>query len=246
MAKGALSRAKGGGAGAKLPTLCEAAAADASALDVPPPSPDDGRREMAKPIIVNWKGVQSSFKLEKLDRTKLYGKRQRQVLDPGGERCERAELTRDGSLLIRTGMTAQGYFDEGGTWIANRELVGIDASGTVLPKVDSTLGAEQPLAGPVDPTEVLDLAVRSVYILTPDGLDPDLQKRLLAGEVFRFSFNYRADYNAETAFLVGNKSGFFALVGQSTEAPWGELETVAEETFEDEGDDDDDLDFEMF
>jgi len=200
---------------------------------------------MAKPIIVNWKGVASSFKLEKLDRTKLYGKRQRQVLDPGGERCERAELTRDGALLIRTGMTAQGYFDEGGTWIANRELVGIDPEGEVLPKAPSTLGAEQPLDGPVNPSDVLDLAVRSVYILTPDGLDPDLQKRLLAGEVFRFVFNYRADYNAETAFLVGNKSGFFALVGQPAEAPWGELETVVTETFEDDGDDDE-LDFEMF
>ncbi|HFE47467.1 MAG TPA: hypothetical protein ENJ18_18590 [Nannocystis exedens] len=202
---------------------------------------------MAKPIIVNWKGVQSSFKLGKLDRTKLYGKRQRQVLDPDGERCERAELTRDGALLIRKGMTAQGYFDGDGTWVANRELVGIDAKGETLTKVDSTLGAEQPLEGPVSPSDVLDLAVRSVYILTPESLDPDLQKRLLTGEVFRFSFNYRADFNAETAFLVANKNGFFALVGQPAEAPWQELESIATETFVDEGDDDDDdLDFEMF
>ncbi|MCB9568776.1 MAG: hypothetical protein H6710_16435 [Myxococcales bacterium] len=200
---------------------------------------------MAKPIIVNWKGVQSSFRLEKLDRAKLYGKRQRQVLDPGGERCERAELTRDGSLLIRSGMTAQGYFDGEGLWVANRDLVGLDEKGEPLPQVGSTLGVEQPLAGPVDPSEVLDLAVRSVYVLTPEGLDPDLQKRLLGGEVFRFPFNYRADYNAETAFLIGNKSGFFALVGQPAPGEWCELETVAAETYDDAGDDDE-LDFEMF
>ncbi|MCA9660531.1 MAG: hypothetical protein KC486_19475 [Myxococcales bacterium] len=200
---------------------------------------------MAKPIIVNWKGVQSSFKITKLDRAKLYGKRQRQVLDPGGDRCERAELTRDGALLIRTGMTAQGYFDEGGTWVPNGDLVGLDKQGEPVAKVASTLGAEETLHGPVDPTEVLDLSVRSVYILDPDGLDPDLQKRLLGGDVFRFAFNYRADYNAETAFLIGNKSGFFALVGTPAPADWCELETVAQETFDDD-DDDDELDFEMF
>ena len=82
-------------------------------------------------------------------------------------------------------------------------------------------------------------------MLTPEGLDPDLQKRLLGGEVFRFPFNYRADYNAETAFLIGNKSGFFALVGQPAPGEWCELETVAAETYDDAGDDDE-LDFEMF
>lgn len=200
---------------------------------------------MAKPIVVQWKGVQSSFKLEKLDRQKLYGKRQRQVLDPSGERCERAELSRDGSLLIRSGMSAQGYFDGEGQWIPNRELVGLDAEGNPVPLVNSTLGAEQPLAGPVNPTELLDLAVRAVYVLRPETLDPDLQKRLLAGEIFRFNFNYRADYEAETAFLVGNKSGFFALVGSPAPSSWCELEAVAQETF-DEGESDDELDFEMF
>ncbi|HRI10241.1 MAG TPA: hypothetical protein PKW35_20615 [Nannocystaceae bacterium] len=200
---------------------------------------------MAKPIVVHFHGVESSFKLEKLDRAKLYGKRQRQVLDPAGQRCERAELTRDGALLIRSGMTAQGYFDAAGVWVPNRELVGLDTEGKPLAQQPATLGVVQPLTGPVPPEEALDLAVRSVYVLTPEGLDPKLAERLLAGEIFRFPFNYRADYHAETAFLVGNKAGFFALVGTPTEAPWSELEVVAQESFE-EGGDDDDLDFEMF
>ena len=66
----------------------------ASPLDDRRHKRNDERRTMAKPIVVQWKGVQSSFKLEKLDRQKLYGKRQRQVLDPTGERCEKAELSR--------------------------------------------------------------------------------------------------------------------------------------------------------
>jgi hypothetical protein len=199
---------------------------------------------MAKPIVLNWKGVQSSFALEKLDRSKLYGRRQRQVLDPDDKRCERAELTRDGALLVRSGMTAQAYFDEEGHWVPNRDLVGLDPDGNPVELAPSTLGVEQPLEGPVSPNEVLDLCTRSVYVLSPDGLDPELEKRLLAGEVFRFPFNYRNDYNTETAYLVANGSGFFALVGNPAASEWCELQTVAQETFEDAADDE--LDFEMF
>ncbi len=200
---------------------------------------------MAKPIIVSLGGVQSRFDHEKLDRAKLYGRRQRQVLDPGGQRCERAELTRDGTLLVRSGMTAQGYFDEQGTWIPSSKLVGLDADGNPVKEVPSTLGEPQTLSGPVDPTEVLDLAVRSVYVLSPEGLDPKLEAELKAGKVYKFTFCYRGGYAAETAFLVGNGTGFFALVGVPSQTEWIELQTVITETADD-ADDDEELDFEMF
>jgi hypothetical protein len=200
---------------------------------------------MAKPIVVKYNGAVSSFAHEKLDRTKLYGRRQRQILDPSGQRCERAELTRDGALLIRAGMTKQGYFDGAGAWIPGRALVGLSPAGEPVPQVPATLGVEQELTGPVPPEQLLDLAVRSIYCLTPETVDPALLARLHAGEVFRCPFNYRADYQAETAFLVANKAGLFALVGDPTESPWSELALVAQETFDDAADDDE-LDFEMF
>ncbi|MBL8976313.1 MAG: hypothetical protein JNK56_37255 [Myxococcales bacterium] len=200
---------------------------------------------MAKPIIVSFGGVQSNFDHEKLDRAKLYGRRQRQVLDPEGQRCEKAELTRDGTLLVRSGMTAQGYFDDGGTWVPNNKLVGLDEKGNPVPLQPSTLGEAQPLSGPVAPTELLDLAVRSVYALSPEGLDPKLEAELKAGKIYKFTFNYRADYTPEVAFLVGNASGYFALVGEPSESDWLELQTVVTEVA-DEADDEEELDFEMF
>lgn len=200
---------------------------------------------MAKPIIVNWGGVQSSFDHEKLDRAKLYGKRQRWILDPHGQRCERAELSRDGTLLIRSGMTAQGYFDEAGAWIPNSQLVGLDAEGKQLKHVPSTLGEPQPLEGPVDAGEILDLAVRSVYVLSPEGLDPKLEAALKDGKVFRFPFCYRGGYDPEIAYLVGNATGYFALVGSPAVSEWCELQTtIADDAGAD--DDGDELDFEMF
>lgn len=194
---------------------------------------------------MKWGGVESSFDHEKLDRAKLYGKRQRWILDPHGQRCERAELSRDGTLLIRSGMTAQGYFDEAGAWIPNSQLVGLDAEGKPLAHVPSTLGEAQALTGPVDPGEILDLAVRSVYVLSPGGFDPKLEAALKDGKVFRFEFSYRGGYDTEIAYLVGNASGYFALVGSPAISEWCELQTtIADDAGGD--DDGDELDFEMF
>lgn len=206
-----------------------------------------GRRwaDVAKSIVVTLGGVESSFGLEKLDRAKLYGRRERRPLDPEGRRCERAELTRDGALLVRAGMTAQGYFDEAGAWIPNRDLVGLDREGKPLPQVPSTLGVAQPLEGPIAPESVLDLAVRTVYVLDPEQLDPALAEQLKGGAAFRFAFNYRADYQAETGILVANDTGFFALVGRVTTPTWASLELPAPASF-DAAEDDDELDFEMF
>lgn len=200
---------------------------------------------MAKSIVVTFAGIESTFAIEKLDRAKLYGRRERRSLDAEGRRCERAELTRDGALLVRSGMTAQGYFDAGGTWIPNRDLVGLDKGGSPLPQVPSTLGVAQALEE-ASPEEVLDLAVRTVYVLGPESLDDALAEKLRAGTAFRFAFNYRADYQAETAVLVGNEAGFFALVGRTAVPGWSTLETVARDSFDDRDDADDELDFEMF
>lgn len=200
---------------------------------------------MAKSIVVSFAGTVSSFGLDKLDRAKLYGRRERRPLDPEGRRCERAELTRDGALLVRSGMTAQGYFDDAGTWIPNRDLVGLDRDGAPLPQQPSTLGVAQALEGPVPPEAVLDLAVRTVYVLDPEQLDPALAEALRGGAAFRFAFNYRADYQAETAVLVANETGYFALVGRPIAPAWASLELVAAPSF-DGTDDDDELDFEMF
>jgi hypothetical protein len=199
---------------------------------------------MPKAVIVTFAGTPSSFVHTKLDRAKLYGKRQRQVLDPAGERCERAELLRDGSLILRSGMTAQGFFDEGGTWVPNGDLVPLDAAGNPAPRVEPTLDVPQALEGPVSPKDVLDLAARSVYVLEPESMDVALDAALAEGKIFRFPFNLRSEHKLEVAYLVKNENGYFALVGTPAETEWSSLETSVNELDEDEGDDE--LDFEMF
>ena len=197
---------------------------------------------MAKPVLLTYKGSVSSFGAIKLDRTKLYGSRKRVALDSQNRVCTKASLSVDGSQVIRSGMTSQGYFAVDGAPIARSEMVGIDSEGQVVDSKPSTLGVEQELAGPVDPAEVLDLVVESVFWFDPIEVSKTLLEELNDGRVFSCAFNYSAGLEVETAYVVSNTEGIFAIVGKPSSVRWIEEGTVfiAEPAEEDE----DELDFE--
>jgi hypothetical protein len=202
---------------------------------------------LAKPIVVVLENFESTFSFVKLDRTKLYGTRRRIVLGPDDETCQRAQLTEDGSLLLRSGMTAQGYFDDSGDLISQSDFVGISSDGSIVPRQPSTLGVAQELSGPVGEEEVLNLELTTVYHATAVEIDSSLEIKLKKGEVFRFPLNYYADFQTETAYLLLNDEGYFVLVGVPTNPQWSESQVVPSEVFESEDlEGDDDLDFEMF
>ena len=200
---------------------------------------------MAKEILINYQGEEAQFSHKKIDRSKLYGSRKRIPLDPTGENCQRCELSDDGSTLIKSGMTSQGYFDRDINWIPNKELIGMDSSGKALDKVPATLGVVQD-AVLSELESLLDLAVDSIYQLDPEEVPQSIQTVLESGKALSFPFNYREDYHAESAYLVFNDEGYFALIGNPVKPEWMELDQVVEETFESEVENDDDLDFEMF
>jgi len=200
---------------------------------------------MARTIVVTLDGNASSFGFSRLDRKKLYATRKRIPLDSEGEPCKRATLTDDGSMLVTSGMTGQGYFDATGRWVQTSELVGLDADGNPVDKQPSTLGAAQALTE-VEPDALLNAAITTVYMLDADEVDGALQARLDGGSIFQFPFNMRADYHVETAYLVANEQGTFALLGDRFETPWCTLEQPVLPVDEDDEDDSDELDFEMF
>lgn len=198
---------------------------------------------MAKPIVVSLDGIESSFDHVKLDRKRLYGERRRVPLDLSGEPCLKSALTSDGLYLLQSGMTAQGYFDEGGRWLQKAQLVGIGLDGQALEIAPSTLGTAQPLEL-VAPDVLLQYVAESVYTLGALVLDAALQERLTKGDIFRFSFNYSADYKQETAFLLQNAEGVFCLIATPISTTWSEPGKLSE--LADAEESSDDLDFEMF
>ena len=80
---------------------------------------------MAKTINISYKGESAVFGYKPIDRGVLYGKRRRVPFDGEGNECAKASLLEDGSLLIKSGMTAQGYFTPDKVWVAQGDLEAI-------------------------------------------------------------------------------------------------------------------------
>jgi len=200
---------------------------------------------MAKPLIIEKDGQSTSFDVSLLERRKLYGSRKRVALDSQGRVCSRASLTGDGALVLVSGSTGQGYFTETGAWVERRQMVPINDQGQVTELHPSTLGVPQKVEGPVEALDILKLDVQSIYSITMLDDELGLKPRLDAGEIFRCPFNYSSGVEVETAFLVANPSGYFAIVGHPVEAEWcaqdQALMPPADAAFQE-----DDLDFDMF
>jgi hypothetical protein len=199
---------------------------------------------MAKSIIVAYAGGESSFAISKVDRTKLYPTRKRVPLDAQGQPCTRASMTSDGANVLKSGMTAQGYFTTAGRWVPKEELVGINPDGSLTDLKASTLGVSQMLKGPVSERELLDLEVASIYLLEPETVAETLLASLQQGDLYQFAFNYGTGYSCEIACLLANDEGIFAVVGSQATPAWIEEPTVfVTETEEDSSADE--FDFEM-
>ena len=197
---------------------------------------------MAKLVLLKLGSASSSFDAVKVDRSKLYGSRKRIAVDVKARPCVKAALTTDGSQLIRSGMTAQGYFSADGAPVSRTEMVGLDPAGDVVEVKPSTLGVEQELSRPVGASDILDLELESVFWLEPIEVSETLMSSLKEGAIYRCAFNYTAGFEVETAFLLSNAEGIFAIVGKPVEPRWVEEGTVfLAEVTEDE---EDELDFE--
>ncbi len=201
---------------------------------------------MAKPIILNWNGTDNAFAFSKLDRTKLYGYKTRQLVDEAGENCLSAYLTGDGSAIVPSGGLAQVYVNDDYATIERADLKAIDDEGNELKKKPSTLGVAQELTGPVSPQEVLDYTITSVYQLDPETVSDELLSALSSGQIFASEFSYRGDYELQKLFLLQNESGQnFALIAAASNFEFLHREVVPDLDIEEDDDLSDDFDFSM-
>jgi hypothetical protein len=200
---------------------------------------------MAKTINISYTGESAVFGYKPIDRGVLYGKRRRVPFDADGNECAKASLLEDGSLLIKSGMTAQGYFTPDKVWVAQGDLEAINPDGTTPELFPATIG-EVVEATQLSPVEALNLRFGTTYALEPEVLSEGIKKELDSGVVLTFPFNPRADYEVETGVLVGNENGYFALIGQKNQYEFVGLASVVSVAEEANSDTSDDLDFEMF
>jgi len=200
---------------------------------------------VAKTINLTY-GVDSAvFTYKPIDRSIIYGKRKRIALDAEGKECAKASLLADGSLLIRSGMTAQGYFTPDNKWVSQSDLEALNLDGTTPKLHPSTIG-ENVSAEKISAAEALSMRFTTTYSLNVEQLPDGLKKELDAGAIFKFPFNPRADYQMETGILISNENGYFAVIGQPVQYELSSLTSVVSVSEEAADDSGGDLDFEMF
>jgi hypothetical protein len=171
---------------------------------------------MAKPLIFQWRDRQISFNMAKVDRARLYGFKETEVLDNKGERCILATLAQDGQTIVGRGGAAFGNLTVDGTWIEKGELRPVDPTGQTLQPVPSSFASPIPLSEVATAEDYLDCAVRAVYLMeTTDEIGP-LADELKQGTIYRFPYSFRGGLEPDLGFLLANSEGkVFCAIGKA-------------------------------
>ena len=111
-----------------------------------------------------------TVEINKIDRTKIYGRVMTETFDAHDTPCDLATLARDGRTIIPFGGTASGYVNPEGIWIDREELVPIDRDGNAIKEVPSSFSAPTNLTQEVSIEEFLDHPIRLSYHLSDEGI----------------------------------------------------------------------------
>lgn len=204
---------------------------------------------MAKPLILSLAGKEIPCGMERVDRSKLYGYVELEVLDEQGRRCELATLCSDGRTVVGRGGTAFGYLSPGGLWRDKSSLTPVGLHGEPITPVASTFAGAVPLAEKATIDDYLSHNIKSVYLLRPEEAADQLVAELREGVIYKFTYSYRGGLEPDTAFLLANAEGHpFLAVGKPTTLEFlGLQQAAAPEDAEPEVEEaeEDDMDFGM-
>jgi hypothetical protein len=165
--------------------------------------------------------------ITKIDRDKVYGFVEEVVLDKDGAPCTTGNLLDDGQTVILSGATALKTVDEHGAEVDKHQLKMVYADGADAVLVPSSYDGDVALQ-PATLNDLFNLEVNTVYQLTWE--DAAQKSAMLAqlegGAVYRFVFNYRADYEGADAIVLAAQQEVFALTGRMLEPEYLENKTA--------------------
>ena len=185
----------------------------------------------------------------KLDRKKMYGSREKIILDDKDSECNALSLYSDMAMLIPKGGIGLGSISEDGRWVEKSDMMYVNEDGTPAELVPSSYDGEIELNKSVSIEVFLEHNITSIYTLQGEENHPGFVKAIQDNkEVFTFIFNFRADYEGTPAFVIENEGEVFILIGKRIEFEFLGLEAagildVEDDTVEEEVDE---FDFEMF
>ena len=183
---------------------------------------------MAKPLKFEFDGVPIEFEMNKVDRRKLYGWKEVEVLDENGDRCDLNTLADDGKTLIGKGGTGIGYLTADGNWSDKSGLKAVDLEGNEIKPVPSSFSAPIVLQQEISIDEYLNHNVRLIYQLAPSTVTDELMAKLNSGTIFKFPYSYRGGLEADAGLMLMNDDDeVFFLVGDETGVAYKGLQQAA-------------------
>jgi hypothetical protein len=203
---------------------------------------------MAKPLVFQFGDRDVSFTLIKVDRSKLYGYKEMEVMAEDGQRCELATLADDGCTVVGRGGTGIGQLSVDGLWCEKQNLKPVDPQGNEINPVSSSFSAPIRLFETASAVDYLSHNIRLVYHLVSETDAADLVEELKKGTVFSFPYSYRGGLVADAGFLLlGEEDNIFLAVGSPTKLEFIGLQQLAAVVEEDEAEDEeaDSMDFDM-
>ena len=92
---------------------------------------------MRRTMEISFAGSESSFKVVKIERSKLYGSKRRIPVDAHGGECTFASLTEDGRFILPRGSTTLLYLDEHREVVERANLQTVDVDGKIIQKSET-------------------------------------------------------------------------------------------------------------
>ncbi|MFN6039793.1 MAG: hypothetical protein ACK452_15080 [Bacteroidota bacterium] len=169
-----------------------------------------------------------SASIAKVDREKVYGFVEEQVLDKNGDVCITGNLLEDGQTLILSGATAIKTVADNNSEVDKKKLNTVYLDGKDALLVPSSYDADIELKK-VATEELFNLEVSTVYQLTfeDESVKTAMLKDLTEASIYRFVFNYRADYEGADALLLSAQNEVFVLTGRMLDFEYLENKTIA-------------------
>ena len=173
---------------------------------------------MAKELTFKINSKVYSLVPKKLERKKLYGSKEKQVLDGEGTQCSAVSLCQELSMVIPKGGTSLGTLDENNSWVEKNDIKYVYADGNDAIIIPSSFDSVIDLSQTMCVEDFLEHNITSTYLLQSEEPYQDLIEFIKKMKnIAHFIFNYRADYEGDPAFLIENGGQLFILVGKKIE-----------------------------
>jgi hypothetical protein len=173
---------------------------------------------MPRPLVLSLDGREFDVRIVKIDREKLYGKVDVEAFDEKGNPAQLLVLAPDGKTLIDKGGTALATVNEDGDSVSRGDLFAVDEEGQKIETVPSSFNQVNVLKR-ATVEDYLSQLVKSVYVLEAEEAADQkyLQDHVSSGLIYNFEFSYRGGTEYDNAFVLGNRSDAFMIVGKSAE-----------------------------